>query len=138
MRTTLITLKSRISLDNEYRISLSLQNNILTSNRICQNSGLNDSHLGSGFEIWVRIYYLSILVATLIEEEFRKYVKQIMDKQEKEYVKKRNIEFKILPDFVNLIKSSSQLSSKQIVSHHFRGQWEVPPTDQNKQEKEGR
>ena len=136
MQRISIKLKFRIFLYYEYKTSLSLQNNILTS---IVFASLQDWAIYIKAGVWnlsEDLLFKHCLVATLIEEEFREYVKQMMEEQEKEYVKKRNIELKILPDFVNLIKSFNQLSSEQVITHHFRGQWKVSPADKNQQEEE--
>ena len=65
-------------------------------------------------------------VATLVGKEFKEYVKQMMEDQEKEYISKRNTKFKILPEFASLIKKSNQLSSMVTICIQFRGQRKIP------------
>ena len=65
-------------------------------------------------------------VATLVGKEFKEYVKQMMEDQEKEYISKRNTKFKILPEFASLIKKSNQLSSMVTIRIQFKGQRKIP------------
>ena len=58
------------------------------------------------------------VVATLIEEEYKDFVKHKTDEIEQEYTIDRHTKFQAISQFVNAIRNSTSLSSKP-VSEHF-------------------
>ena len=58
------------------------------------------------------------VVANLIEEEYKDFMKHKTDEIEQEYIIDRHTKFQAIPQFVNAIRNSTSLSSKP-VSEHF-------------------
>ena len=67
--------------------------------------------------ILVRNYYhFDFSVHTIIQEEFQVYITKMLDQREEKYIQKKSIRIKALPEFVELFKNTSYLSSKIILA----------------------
>jgi hypothetical protein len=57
------------------------------------------------------------IVHTLIPNKFEKYVKNAMEKREKEYVVKKSMNMKAKPEFVQLFEESGSIASKYFIAN---------------------
>ena len=57
------------------------------------------------------------LVNTLIPENLQKMIDKSMEKREYQFVKKKNITMKVLPEFQRMFKETKEMSSKSKISY---------------------
>ena len=65
------------------------------------------------------------LVNTLIPNKLRDLIEDWMSKREVKFIKKRNLEMKVLPEFKELFCNAPGLSSKLQSNYAFRITWKV-------------